>query len=157
MTSAEKPCRRHIHACQLNSDLLIHGIFGGAGATLPSWVWVRESSYDNADTEALNSPYKHELVWHDAPWKGRVDPEIATARWVDCYNRTRVHLTNDDDLPPNTATITTTPPPYNHPPQNPGLPTTDSEYTSPPQDSTPPPTPNTEEAVYLYIGGITCA
>ena len=44
------------------------------------------------------------------------DLETATARWVDWYNRTRPHLTNDDDLPPTTVehrynhNHTTTPP-----------------------------------------------
>jgi len=84
------------------------------------------SSYDNAAAEALNKSYKRELVWRDGPWKGRDDLETATARWVDWYNRTRPHLTNDDDLPPTTVEHR-----YNHnhpthhritnPPQNPGL------------------------------------
>ncbi|ERH30277.1 hypothetical protein HMPREF1550_01717 [Actinomyces sp. oral taxon 877 str. F0543] len=74
------------------------------------------SSYDNAAAEALNKSYKRELVWRDGPWKGRDDLETATARWVDWYNRTRPHLTNDDDLPPTTVehrynhNHTTTPP-----------------------------------------------
>ena len=74
------------------------------------------SSYDNAAAEALNKSYKRELVWRDGPWKDRDDLETATARWVDWYNRTRPHLTNDDDLPPTTVehcynhNHTTTPP-----------------------------------------------
>ena len=75
------------------------------------------SSYDNAAAEALNKSYKRELVWRDGPWKGRDDLEAATARWVNWYNHTRPHLTNDDDLSPaaehryhrNHTTTTTTP------------------------------------------------
>ena len=61
------------------------------------------SSYDNAAAEALNKSYKRELVWRDGPWKGRDDLEAATARWVNWYNHTRPHLTNDDDLSPAAA------------------------------------------------------
>ena len=83
------------------------------------------SSYDNAAAEALGKSYKRELVWRDGPWKDRDDLETATAQWVNWYNRTRPHLTNDDDLPPTTVEHR-----YNHnhttthhitnPPQNPG-------------------------------------
>ena len=88
--------------------LVDEGIEASAGAV--------GSSYDNAAAEALNKSYKRELVWRDGPWKGRDDLETATARWVDWYNRTRPHLTNDDDLPPTTVehrynhNHTTTPP-----------------------------------------------
>ena len=41
--------------------------------------------------------------WRDGPWKGRDDLEAATARWVNWYNHTRPHLTNDDDLSPAAA------------------------------------------------------
>ncbi|EFW08526.1 integrase catalytic subunit, partial [Actinomyces sp. oral taxon 178 str. F0338] len=75
--------------------LVDEGIEASAGAV--------GSSYDNAAAEALNKSYKRELVWRDGPWKGRADLETATARWVDWYNRTRPHLTNDDDLPPTTV------------------------------------------------------
>ena len=51
-----------------------------------------------------------------APGRDATTPATATARWVDWYNRTRPHLTNDDDLPPTTVehrynhNHTTTPP-----------------------------------------------
>ncbi|ERH25345.1 hypothetical protein HMPREF1550_02655 [Actinomyces sp. oral taxon 877 str. F0543] len=51
-----------------------------------------------------------------APGRTATTPATATARWVDWYNRTRPHLTNDDDLPPTTVehrynhNHTTTPP-----------------------------------------------
>ena len=51
-----------------------------------------------------------------APGRDAPTPATATARWVDWYNRTRPHLTNDDDLPPTTVehrynhNHTTTPP-----------------------------------------------
>ena len=38
-----------------------------------------------------------------APGRDAPTPATATARWVDWYNRTRPHLTNDDDLPPAAA------------------------------------------------------
>ena len=41
--------------------------------------------------------------WRDGPWRDRDDLETATARWVNWYNRTRPHLTNDDDLSPAAA------------------------------------------------------
>ena len=51
-----------------------------------------------------------------APGRDAPTPATATARWVDWYNRTRPHLTNDDDLPHTTVehrynhNHTTTPP-----------------------------------------------
>ena len=75
--------------------LVDEGIEASAGAV--------GSSYDNAAAEALGKSYKRELVWRDGPWKDRDDLEAATARWVSWYNRTRPHLTNDDDLSPAAA------------------------------------------------------
>ena len=39
----------------------------------------------------------------DGSWRGHDDLEAATARWVNWYNCTRPHLTNDDDLSPAAA------------------------------------------------------
>ena len=75
--------------------LVDEGIEASAGAV--------GSSYDNAAAEALGKSYKRELVWRDGPWRDRDDIETATARWVNWYNRTRPHLTNDDDLSPAAA------------------------------------------------------
>ena len=75
--------------------LVDEGIEASAGAV--------GSSYDNAAAEALGKSYKRELVWRDGPWKDRDDLEVATAQWVNWYNRTRPHRASPDDLSPAAA------------------------------------------------------
>ena len=48
-------------------------------------------SYDNALAETLNGLYKAELVYHQGPWRGADDLELATATWVDWFNNARLH------------------------------------------------------------------
>lgn len=54
-------------------------------------VGSRGDSYDNAMAEALNSLYKHELIYRKGPWRSTNAVEIATAEWVHWYNTTRLH------------------------------------------------------------------
>ena len=75
--------------------LVDEGIEASAGAV--------GSSYAGAAAEALGKSYKRELVWRDGPWKDRDDLEVATAQWVNWYNRTRPHRANPDDLSPAAA------------------------------------------------------
>ena len=62
------------------------------------------SSYAGAAAQAPGKPLQARgPFWRDGPWRDRDDIETATARWVNWYNRTRPHLTNDDDLSPAAA------------------------------------------------------
>ncbi|WFN94938.1 IS3 family transposase [Gordonia sihwensis] len=54
-------------------------------------VGSRGDSYDNAMAEALNSLYKHELIYRKGPWRSTNAVEIATAEWVHWYNTARLH------------------------------------------------------------------
>ncbi len=47
------------------------------------------SSYDNALAESIIGLYKTELIKKQRPWKSFDDLEIATAEWVDWFNRRR--------------------------------------------------------------------
>ena len=53
-------------------------------------VGSKGDSYDNAMAEALNSLYKHELIYRHT-WADAVDVEYATAEWVTWYNHHRLH------------------------------------------------------------------
>ena len=35
--------------------------------------------------------YKAELVYHEGPWRGADDLELATLTWVDWFNNSRLH------------------------------------------------------------------
>jgi putative transposase len=48
-------------------------------------------SYDNAAAEALNRLFKTELIHRHGPWRTLEHVEFETLRWVDWYNRTRLH------------------------------------------------------------------
>ena len=62
------------------------------------------SSYAGAAAEALGKSYKRGArSGATAPGGTATTPGAATARWVNWYNRTRPHLTNDDDLSPAAA------------------------------------------------------
>lgn len=54
-------------------------------------VGSKGDSCDNAMAEALNSLYKPELVRNRGPWQSIYDLEIATAEWVDWWNKGRLH------------------------------------------------------------------
>ncbi len=56
-------------------------------------------SYDNAQAETLIGLYKAECVWHEGPWRGVEDLELATLNWVHWYNENRLH-SSLDYLPP---------------------------------------------------------
>jgi len=62
-------------------------------------VGSRGDSYDNAMAEALNSLYKHELIYKKGPWTSTNAVEIATAEWVHWYNTTRLHSALDYQPP----------------------------------------------------------
>jgi len=57
------------------------------------------SSYDNALAESVIGLYKTELIKPRRPWKGLDDLEIATAEWVDWFNRRRPYEYCDDLTP----------------------------------------------------------
>ena len=48
-------------------------------------------SYDNALAESVNGLYKTECTIPRGPWRGVADLEIATAEWVEFYNKKRLH------------------------------------------------------------------
>lgn len=62
-------------------------------------VGSRGDSYDNAMAEALNSLYKHELIYKKGPWTSTNAVEIATAEWVHWYNTSRLHSALDYQTP----------------------------------------------------------
>ncbi|WP_204408817.1 IS3 family transposase [Brachybacterium muris] len=62
-------------------------------------VGSKGDSYDNAMAEALNSLYKHELIFLDGPWNGIEDVEPATADWVHWFNTDRLHGKLDHRTP----------------------------------------------------------
>ena len=57
------------------------------------------SSDDNALAESVIGIYKTELIKKRGPWKGFDDLEIATAEWVDGFNRGRPFHYCDDLTP----------------------------------------------------------
>ena len=60
-----------------------------AGAA-PS-VGSKGDSYDNALAESVNGLYKIECTIPRGPWHTAADLEIATAEWVEFYNKRRLH------------------------------------------------------------------
>jgi putative transposase len=59
----------------------------------------RGDSYDCALAESLHGLYKTELIRRRGPWRSLDQVELATAEWVDWYNRRRLHGALGD-LPP---------------------------------------------------------
>jgi putative transposase len=49
--------------------------------------------------ESVNSFFKAECVWHEGPWRGRADLELATASLVAWWNDERLH-SSLGDIPP---------------------------------------------------------
>ena len=54
-------------------------------------VGSKGDSYDNAMAESVNSLYKGELIARRGPWRSVEQVELATASWVDWWNRERLH------------------------------------------------------------------
>jgi putative transposase len=54
-------------------------------------VGSRGDSYDNALAETVNGLYKTELIHRQGPWRTLEHVELATSRWVDWWNRRRLH------------------------------------------------------------------
>jgi putative transposase len=54
-------------------------------------VGSRGDSYDNALAETVMGLYKTELIHRRAPWHTVEQVELATAEWVDWWNRRRLH------------------------------------------------------------------
>jgi putative transposase len=54
-------------------------------------VGSKGDSYDNAAAEAVNSPYKKELINREGPWEGAGQVTVATAELVSWYNEDRLH------------------------------------------------------------------
>ena len=84
------------------------------GSRPPPEPWVPPTT--TPPPRPSTSPTSASSSGATAPGRDAPPPVTATARWVDWYNRTRPHLTNDDDLPPTTVehryhrNHTTTPP-----------------------------------------------
>jgi putative transposase len=57
------------------------------------------SSYDNALAETINGLYKTELIKPRKPWRTIEEVELATAEWVDWFNRRRLYE-YCGDIPP---------------------------------------------------------
>jgi len=70
-----------------------------AEAEAVSSVGSRGDSYDNALAESVNGLYKGELIERHKPWRTVEQVELATARWVDWWNRERLHGACGD-IPP---------------------------------------------------------
>lgn len=56
-------------------------------------------SYDNAAAEALNRLFKTEVIRRLGPWRCLEHVEFEVLKWVDWYNRHRLHSWCDD-VPP---------------------------------------------------------
>jgi putative transposase len=54
-------------------------------------VGSRGDSYDNALAESVIGLYKTEVIKKQGPWRWFEQVELATARWVDWYNKRRLH------------------------------------------------------------------
>ena len=62
-------------------------------------VGSKGDSYDNAAAEALNRLFKTELIHRAGPWRSLEHVEFEVLKWVDWYNRERLHSWCDD-IPP---------------------------------------------------------
>ena len=62
-----------------------------AEARIQPSVGAVGSSYDNALAETINGLYKTELIKPRKPWRTVEEVELATAEWVDWFNRRRVY------------------------------------------------------------------
>ena len=62
---------------------------GEAGAVTS--VGSKGDSYDNALAETVVGLYKTELIRRRSPWRTAEQVELATAEWVDWWNRRRLH------------------------------------------------------------------
>ncbi len=62
-------------------------------------VGSRGDSYDNALAETVMGLYKTELIRRRGPWRTAEQVELATAEWVDWWNRRRLHSAASN-LPP---------------------------------------------------------
>jgi putative transposase len=62
-------------------------------------VGSRGDSYDNALAETVMGLYKTELIRRRGPWRTAEQVELATAEWVDWWNRQRLHSAASN-LPP---------------------------------------------------------
>ncbi len=63
-------------------------------------VGSRGDSYDNARAETVMGLYKTELIRRRGPWRTVEQVELATAEWVDWWNRRRLHSAAAN-LPPS--------------------------------------------------------
>jgi putative transposase len=64
-----------------------------ADAEAVNSVGSKGDSYDNALAESVNALYKAELIHRRGPWRSVEQVELATAEWVDWWNRERLHGT----------------------------------------------------------------
>jgi putative transposase len=70
-----------------------------AEAGITASVGTTGDSYDNAAAEALNRLFKTELIRRHGPWRTHEHVEFEVLKWVDWYNRERLH-TWCGDTPP---------------------------------------------------------
>ncbi len=62
-------------------------------------VGSKGDSHDNALAQSVNALYKAELIRQRRSWRTVADVELATAEWVDWWNRRRLHGACGD-IPP---------------------------------------------------------
>jgi putative transposase len=70
-----------------------------AEADIQPSVGAVGNSYDNALAETINGLYKTELIKSRKPWRTIEEVELATAEWVDWFNRRRLYQ-YCGDIPP---------------------------------------------------------
>jgi transposase InsO family protein len=73
------------------ADLAIRYTERLADAGAVGSVGSRGDSYDNALAESVNGLYKTEVIRKQGPWRSFEQLELATAKWVEWYNRRRLH------------------------------------------------------------------
>ena len=61
-----------------------------AEAGIEPSVGRRGDSYDNALAETVIGLYKTEVIYHDGPWRGLEQVELATLEWVAWFNTQRL-------------------------------------------------------------------
>lgn len=70
-----------------------------ADAGITASVGTTGDSYDNAAAEALNRLFKTELIRRHGPWRTLEHVEFEVLKWVDWYNRERLHSWCEDTPP----------------------------------------------------------
>ena len=75
----------------LERELRRHGALASMGSVA--------DCFDNALAESVIGLFKAELIGRHGPWRTADQVELATARWVDWWNRERLHSACGDAPP----------------------------------------------------------